>query len=392
MDSIFKKAMENTREINETTQNTHEGVIGEAKIMVAGCGGAGNNTINRLGHIGIDGADLIAINTDKQHLSVTNADKKVLIGYELTRGLGSGGSPEVGEQSALEAKPALKEIFDGADLVFLTGGLGGGTGTGSLPVIAEVANEVGAVVVGAVTMPFKIERARIQKARTSLAKLRKCTDSIVVIDNNKLLSYVPDMPINDAFGVADEVLARMVKGITETISTPSLVNLDFADVRAVMREGSGKGIAMIGLGESDTRNRSEEAVTHALENPLLEVDYRGATGALIHITGGPDMTLSEATRIGEIATGYLANDANVIWGARIDESFAGKVQVMLIITGVKSPDILGPESSEIQIPERKIVRTHIRPKQPMRLQPQPQIPVKQETEGLIADLGIDYII
>ncbi len=390
MDSIFKKAMENTKKINETTPVTQDEVIGEAKIMVVGCGGAGNNTINRLGHIGISGAELIAINTDKQHLSAINADRKVLIGYELTKGLGSGGFPEVGEQSAIEAKPTLKEILDGADLVFLTGGLGGGTGTGSLPVIAEVANEVGAVVVGAVTMPFRIERSRIQKARSSLAKLRKNADSIVVIDNNKLLSYVPEMPINEAFGVADEVLARMVKGITETISTPSLVNLDFADVRAVMREGSGKGIAMIGLGESDTRNRSEEAVTHALENPLLEVDYRGATGALIHITGGPDMTLVEANRIGEIATGYLTNDANVIWGARIDEEFAGRVQVMLIITGVKSPDILGPESGEIQIPERIVTRNLIRPKQPMRLH-QPK-PVKQEAEGLMANLGIDYII
>jgi len=197
-----------------------------------------------------------------------------------------------------------------------------------------------------------------------------------------LLSYVPDMPINEAFGVADEVLARMMKGITETISTPSLVNLDFADVRAVMREGSGKGIATIGLGESDTSNRSEEAVTHALENPLIKVDYRGATGALIHITGGPDMTLSEAIRIGEIATGYLANDANVIWGARIDEAFAGRVQVMLIITGVAFPDTMWPE--DIQIPNRS---RHLDGGRSEKNAVQ-----TQETEGLVADLGIDYII
>lgn len=388
MESIFEKAREANKTLGKYDPMSQKGV-GEAKIIVVGVGGAGNNTINRLSHLGVQGAQLIAMNTDKLHLSNISADKKVLIGYELTKGLGAGGYPEVGEQAAIEAKPAIKELLEGADLIFLTSGLGGGTGTGALPVVADVARTTAAVVVGAVTMPFKIERARIGKARDALAKLRKSCDSVVVIDNNKLLNHVPDLPMDDAFKVADDVLANMVKGITETISSPSLINLDFADVRSVMREGSGRGIAMIGLGESDTRNRAEEAVVHALENPLLEVDYRGAIGAMVHITGGPDLTLSEANRIGEIATSYLRNDSNVIWGARIEPDFSGRVRVMVIITGVQSPDILGPSSVDIQMPGRTISRNYMKLKQPVRLGAQQQ---SKPAEGVIANLGIDYIV
>jgi cell division protein FtsZ len=390
METIFRKAMENNQIVGSAPDHKDD-TFGEAKILVVGCGGAGNNTTNRLAHIGVKGAELITVNTDKQHLAAVKADKKILIGYELTKGLGAGGDPNVGEQSAIEAKPALKEVMENADMVFVTGGLGGGTGTGSLPVIAEVAKSAGAVVVGAVTMPFQIERARIGKAKAALTKLRKNADSVVVVDNNKLLSYVPDMPMNEAFGVADEVLARMVKGITETIATPSLVNLDFADVRSVMKEGAGKGIAMIGLGESDSRNRAEEAVTYALDNPLLEVDYRGAIGALVHITGGEDLSLAESNRIGEIATNYLSADANVIWGARIDSEFNGRIQVMVIMTGVSSPDILGPD--DIHIPKRMTSRasSSMPTYTPMPRKQQAKAPEKRP-EGIIADLGIDYII
>ena len=388
MDTIFRQAMENTQIIG--TPERKDDTFGEAKILVVGCGGAGNNTINRLAHIGVKGAELVTVNTDKQHLAAINANKKILIGYELTKGLGAGGDPSVGEQSAQEAKPALKEIMENADMVFVTGGLGGGTGTGALPVVADVAKSAGAVVVGAVTMPFKIERGRINKAKSALQKLRKCADSVVVVDNNKLLSYVPDMPMNEAFGVADEVLARMVKGITETIATPSLVNLDFADVRSVMKEAGGRGIAMIGLGESDSRNRAEEAVTHALENPLLDVDYRGAIGALVHITGGEDLSLAEATRIGEIATEYLKGDANVIWGSRIDPDFNGRIQVMVIMTGVSSPDILGPE--DIRIPQRMASNKGSIPSYTQMPKPAQAKGPKERPEGIIADLGIDYII
>ncbi|MEE9593994.1 MAG: cell division protein FtsZ [Candidatus Hydrothermarchaeales archaeon] len=380
---------------NENDSILSEG-FGEAKIVVVGSGGGGNNTIDRLAKMGVKGAELISVNTDKQHLSARQSDKKVLIGYEITKGLGAGGYPEIGEQSAIEAKPALKDILSDVDLVFLTSGLGGGTGSGSIPVIAEIAKSVGAVVVGAVTMPFKIERARIQKARASLERLRKHADTVIIIDNNKLLSYVPDVPMNEAFTVADEVMARMVKGITETISSSSLINLDFADVRTVMTHGKGNGIAMIGLGESDTRNRAEEAVQHALENPLLDVDYRGATGALVHITGGEDLTLAEANQIGETATSYLREDANVIWGARILPEYKGKVEVMVIMTGVTSTDIVGP-SEEITVPKRDIQRKFVA--QPRTTQFSSKLPSQHPDgkpekvpQGVMANLDIDYIL
>lgn len=392
MDFLVKNAMENNE--NGEGYTTTDDEFGQARILVVGSGGAGNNTISRLASLGINGADLVAVNTDKQQLEHTRADKKVLIGYEKTRGLGAGGYPEIGRQAALDAKTVLRDVLSDADLVFVTCGLGGGTGTGSLPVIAEIAKESDAVVVGAVTMPFKIERSRINKAREALAKLRRACDTVVVVDNNRLLSTVPDLPMNEAFGVADEVLSRMVKGISETISMPSLINLDFADVKAIMQDGGSRGVAMIGLGDSDSRNRAEEAVMHALENPLLDVDYRGATGALVHITGGPDLTLQEATTIGEIATSYLHDDANVIWGARIDPAFEKRVQVMIIMTGVTSPDIMG--SNDIQIPVREIkgLKDLSRPITPMRLRSQvnagsPEIELK---ENLMTKLDIDYII
>ena len=398
MEFLYKKARENTEKENLSRIQTPatKGEFGEAKIVVIGAGGGGNNTLNRLGNIGIQGAELIAINTDKQQLERTKADKKILIGYETTRGLGAGGYPEVGRQAALDAKTVLKDVLSGVDLAFVTAGLGGGTGTGSLPVIAEIAKENGAVVVGAVTMPFKIERARIPKAREALIRLKETTDSVVVIDNNKLLSVCPDAPIDQAFGVADEILARMVKGISETISIPSLINLDFADVKAVMRDGAGRGVAMIGLGEAEGKDRATEAVTHALENPLLNVDYRGATGALVHITGGPDLTLNEANTIGEIATSYLRDEANVIWGARIDPEYERRVQVMVIMTGVSSPDIIGSGTS-ITVPSRDI---KIPKRDPRRLAQSPWTapqrkydPLPPETkQGIMAKLDIDYIL
>ncbi len=397
LQTIYRKALENNAKLG--FRGGKEESIGKARIVVVGCGGAGNNTVTRLSHIGIKGAELIAINTDKQHLEVTKAHKKVLIGYDITRGLGAGGYPEIGEQAALEAKPTLKEILEGADLVFVAAGMGGGTGSGSAPIVAEIAKEMGALVIGAVTMPFKLERARIQKAREYLGKLRKHADSVVVVDNNKLLEYVPDLPIEQAFGVADEILARMVKGITETIHIPSLINLDFADIKAVMSTNK-DGIAMIGLGESDTKNRAEEAVMQALENPLLDVDYRGACGALIHITGGEDLTLQEANTVGEIATQYLKDDATVIWGARVDPEYNGRIEVMVIMTGVHSPDILGP--SDIQIPRRLERRSygysyrHAHGYSRATLPRARGIVARRNTsekpkEDIIKDLGIDYI-
>ncbi|MAH42371.1 cell division protein FtsZ [archaeon] len=311
----------------------------KARILVVGAGGAGNNCISRLSDKGVSGAMTLAINTDAKHLKVTNADKRILVGKDLTRGLGAGGYPEVGRNAAKESKADLKRELENVDLVFLTCGLGGGTGTGALPVIAKLAKEAGAIVIAAVTLPFKIEGARIVKAEEGLAELRATCDTAIVIENQKLLKFAGDMPLKKAFGVADELISTMIKGITETISEPSLVNLDYADVKAVMQSG---GVAAIGVGESEDDNRAEAAIMKALNHPLLEVDYKGATGALIQIIGGEDMTLEEINTIGETVSSQLDPEAQVIWGARISPEMEGKIHVITIITGVKSPYILGP--------------------------------------------------
>lgn len=312
--------------------------VGTVNIRVFGTGGSGNNMVSWLYKKGIRGAEVLACNTDSQHLKLVEADKKFLLGRGITRGLGCGGDPAKGAEAAQESLTELKEYVKNSDMVFVCAGMGGGTGTGSAPVIAKVAKETGAIVVGVVTMPFSIERARVDKAEWGLQELRKNVDTAIIIDNNRLVQIAGNLPLQQAFSVANELIASMIKGIVETISTPSLVNLDFADVRAIMKGG---GVASIGVGSSDTKNRAEEAVRSALENPLLEVDYEGATGALIHVSGGPDMTLDEINTVGELITEKLDRDANVIWGARVSDDLKGKLMVMSIITGVSSPWLLG---------------------------------------------------
>ncbi|MBI4895413.1 MAG: cell division protein FtsZ [Candidatus Aenigmarchaeota archaeon] len=313
----------------------------KARIVVVGCGGGGSNTVTRLTEIGISGATTVAINTDAKHLSTTTkATKKILIGKTLTKGLGAGGFPEVGKQAAMESKNELKAILQDTDLVFITCGLGGGTGTGSAPVVAKLAKEAGAIAIAAVTLPFKLEGARIMKAEEGLGALRQSCDTVIAIENQKLLKLAGNMPLKQAFAMADDVIAMMIKGITETIAVPSLVNLDYADVKAVMRAG---GVAAIGVGtsEADPEHRAEEAVYRALNHPLLEVDYSGAAGALIQVIGGNDMTLDEVSKVGEIVGTQLDPNAQTIWGARVLPEMDGKIQVISIVTGVKSPYILG---------------------------------------------------
>lgn len=312
--------------------------IGCANIKVIGCGGAGNNMVSWLHKKGIQGAEILAINTDKQHLDISEADQKILIGRELTRGLGCGGFPEKGNQAAKESIHSIKNALKEADMVFICAGMGGGTGTGSAPIVAQVGREIGAIVIGTVTMPFDIERARVDKAEFGLQQLREASDTVIVIDNNRLVQIAGNLPIQQAFAVANELVSTMIKGIVEIIAIPSLVNLDYADVKAIMANGD---VSVIGIGESDSESRVEEAVRRALTNPLLDVSYDGATGALIHITGGDDLTLDEVSKAGELVTESLDADANVIWGARIDNTMKGKIRVMTIITGVNSPYILG---------------------------------------------------
>ncbi len=317
--------------------------VGQANIKVIGCGGAGTNMVNWLYKKGIKGAEIIACNTDKQHLDMVDADRKILLGRDVTKGLGCGGFPQKGAEAAQESIQEIKEALRGADMVFVCAGMGGGTGTGASPVIANVAKETGAIVIGTVTMPFDIERARVDKAEFGLQQLRQQSDTVIVIDNNRLVQIAGNLPVQQAFAVANELIATMIKGIVETIAVPSLVNLDFADVKAIMTNGD---VAAIGIGVSDTNNRVEEAVKGALSNPLLEISYEGATGAIIHISGGNDLTLEEISKVGRLVTESMDPDANVIWGARVSEDLKGKLTVMTIITGVKSPWILGKMSAK----------------------------------------------
>ncbi len=312
-----------------------ESIIAEhlTKIKVVGCGGGGNNTISRLAEVGIKGAELIGVNTDAQDLLYSAAPKKILIGRELTGGLGAGSDPQVGEEAAKESETELKSAIANSDMVFVTCGMGGGTGTGSAPVVAEIAKKTGALTIAIVTLPFTIEgMMRWENARSGLEKLRRVADTIILIPNDKLLEIVPDLPLNAAFKVADEILVNAVKGITELVTEEGLVNLDFADVRAIMKDG---GTAMIGLGESDTENRAIDAVEKAILNPLLDIDIAGAKGALINITGGPDMTLKDARIVMETVSSKLDPSARLIWGARVDKDMQNLIRVMLIVTGLK---------------------------------------------------------
>ena len=311
-----------------------------------GCGGAGNNTLNRMARLGVAGAELIAVNTDRQHLTlIHDSVKKLLIGQSVTRGLGAGGFPEVGAKAAEVSRATLSQALDGADMVFLTAGMGGGTGTGVAPIVADIAKEQGAIVIAMVTYPFRIERARLTKADAGIDKLRKVADTVIIIDNNRLVELVPNLPIEQAFSVADEVISRAVKGITETITTPSLINLDYADVRAIMTQG---GVSVISVGEAKGHQRVNEVVEDTLRNSLLDVDYAGAKGVLIHITGGPDLTLGETNEIGEKLTEAVDPQATVIWGARIIPEAEGRIEVIAIMTGVQSSHVRGPTANAMK--------------------------------------------
>lgn len=346
MDFIVNNALQ-TEQNNASFEDIE---VGHANIKVIGCGGAGNNMVSWLHQKGVKGASIIATNTDMQHLNMSEADLKFLIGKDVTRGLGCGGFPDRGAEAAQESINQIKDSLKGADMVFVCAGMGGGTGTGSAPIVANVAREMGSIVIGTVTMPFKIERARVDKAEFGLQQLRQVSDTVIVIDNNRLVQIAGNLPIQQAFAVANELIATMIKGIVETIAVPSLVNLDYADVKAIMTNG---GVAVIGVGASDSSNRVEEAVTGALSNPLLDISYEGATGAIIHVHGGADLTLDEISRVGEMITDSMDEEANVIWGARISEDMKGKLTVMTIITGVKSPWVLGRQTPKQRAHERR---------------------------------------
>ncbi|WP_246998914.1 cell division protein FtsZ [Halosolutus gelatinilyticus] len=321
----------------------------QTDITVVGCGGAGGNTINRMHEEGIHGAKLVAANTDVQHLVEIEADTKILMGEQKTGGRGAGSLPQVGEEAALESQQDIYDAIEGSDMVFVTAGLGGGTGTGSAPVVAKAAREAGALTISIVTTPFTAEgEVRRTNAEAGLERLRDVSDTVIVVPNDRLLDSVGKLPVRQAFKVSDEVLMRSVKGITELITKPGLVNLDFADVRTVMERG---GVAMIGLGESDSEAKAEDSVKTALRSPLLDVDISGASSALVNVTGGNDMAIEEAEGVVEEIYDRIDPDARIIWGTSIDETLEGSMRTMIVVTGVESPQIYGRPDGEAVQPE-----------------------------------------
>jgi len=317
----------------------------ETKITVVGCGGAGGNTVTRMMEEGIHGAKLIAANTDAQHLAdEVEADTKILIGRKRTGGRGAGSVPKIGEEAAQENIEDIQGAIDGSDMVFVTAGLGGGTGTGAAPVVAQAAQDAGALTISIVTIPFTAEGERRRaNADAGLERLRSVSDTVIVVPNDRLLDYAPSMPLQDAFKICDRVLMRSVKGMTELITKPGLVNVDFADVRTIMENG---GVAMIGLGESDSENKAQDSIRSALRSPLLDVEFDGANSALVNVVGGPDMSIEEAEGVVEEIYDRIDPDARIIWGASVNQQFEGKMETMIVVTGVESPQIYGQSEAQ----------------------------------------------
>ena len=306
------------------------------QVSVIGVGGAGCNIVSWVKEKrgGVSGAKLIAANTDATHLSIVKADRRILLGEKSTKGMGAGGYPQRGEMAARESIDQIKKDTQSSNIIYVATGLGGGTGTGASWVIASALKPTGALMIGVVTLPFAVERFRYNSAKEGLQRLKSHCDTVVVIDNNRLAKVAGDLPLKQALGVANELVGEFVKGITETITTASLINIDFADLRAIME---GRGIAAIGVGEGSGEDRIERAVQSALDAQLLDIkDSTKAFGVLIHVAGGEDITLDEVTQAGEMVTRSLPPKARVVWGARVDPSLQGKVRVMVVLTGIES--------------------------------------------------------
>ena len=326
--------------INLSVPVTHEL---KPRLTVIGVGGAGCNAVNNMITAHLEGVDFVVANTDAQALSNSLTERRIQLGTTLTRGLGSGMRPDVGRAAAEEVTDTIFDHLDGANMLFITAGMGGGTGTGAAPVIARLAREQGILTVGVVTKPFQFEGAkRMRLAETGITELQESVDTLIMIQNQNLFRIANEnTTFADAFKMADDVLYSGVRGVTDLMVMPGLINLDFADIRTVMNNG---GVALIGLGESDTTDRAVEAVEKAITNPLLDVDIGGATGALINVTGGPDMSLEEARKVVETISEKIDPEARLIWGAQIMEDLQNTIRVMLIVTGVKSSQIFGPGS------------------------------------------------
>lgn len=310
-------------------------------IKLVGCGGAGCNTVSRCIEDGLSNIQILAVNTDAKHLLTVKSPKKMLIGKVTTRGLGAGARPEVGEKAAMENELEFKEFLRDAQIVFVTAGMGGGTGTSSTFVVARVAKEARALTVGVVTLPFKSEgELRMENAMAGLGKLAKVCDTTIVIPNDTLIELVPNLPIQAAFKVADELLIQTIKGLTDMLTRAGLVNVDYADLKTILNEG---GVSLIGVGEADGKpgERIEDAVEEALNSPLLgKIDLRDARGALVRVVGGPDMNIEEAAKAAEVITSRIKPEARLIWGCSVEPEMAGRVKILLIITGARSQYVL----------------------------------------------------
>jgi cell division protein FtsZ len=322
--------------------------IGGPRIVVVGCGGAGCNSVHRLNSIGVHGAETVAINTDKLHLDRIQAHKKLLIGKRITRGRGAGGLPEVGERCAEQSQDDIAEVLGQADMTFVVAGMGGGTGTGAAPHVSRVAKDSGSIVIGMATTPFKAEMARQRNANYGLENFRKHADSVVVLENDRLLRVVPGLPFEQALGVMDHLISEVIKGITEMITTSSLINLDFADVRTVMKHG---GASTILYGENSAHN-PDELVAQTLDHPFLDIDYSEARSALIHLTTGPSLPIQKVHDVVYGITSELNENANVIFGVRNDDrEFNDVIRVLTVVTGARSQHLLYNDSKVVPNPE-----------------------------------------
>ncbi len=329
--------------IKDAEQQHRPPALPRLKVTVIGTGGAGCNSINAMMSKGLKNARLVAVNTDAPHLNSIKAHEKVLIGKRITKGMGAGGDPRVGEDSAIESENEIKNVVDGSDIVFLTGGLGGGTGTGSLPVIAEIARKRGAIVIAIVSTPFSYEGdSRNRRAIEGLTNLMVAADSTIVMDNNRLIKLAPQMPMNQAFLIMDAVISRVIGGIIEAITTPTMMNIDFADFRSVMKLG---GVATVLYSESEDPMR---LVSEAVSNPFLDIDYSGAKGALINIIGGPKLSIGQISRISDSITKQLDRNANIIIGTGVNPNLGSEIHLVAVLTGIKSKEMIIKQSQKGQ--------------------------------------------
>ncbi len=355
-----------------------------AQLKVVGVGGAGNNAINRMIQYGLRGVEFISVNTDKQALYLSRAGQKIQIGEKLTKGLGAGADPEVGRKAAEESRETITEALKGADLVFITAGMGGGTGTGAAPIVAECAKEMGILTIGVVTKPFSFEgKVRMNNAMNGIMNLKEAVDTLIIIPNDRLLETVGNVSLSEAFRVADDVLRQGIQGISDLIAVPNMVNLDFADVRTIMRE---KGMAHMGIGMAAGENAAIEAAKQAVESSLLETSINGAKGVIINITGGKDLGILEVSEAATFIQEYADNDANIIWGAGTDEELGDGVRITVIATGFHSADAR-LNGSRGQATEQK---SAFGPRGDWNRQPELSVPGARPRGGQFAQQSFSY--